>query len=516
MSCDPHSTPAPILEMDGYQWDVSNLSSNTYLLRNDNCQSSLPDGGANRRNPVRTSICSFQPDQCPEEASFGHSSRTSELGANFINSVACHPSELLTRRADSAAEYEVVPTYPSLAEIPACLDVDDIFDKIRASKDALNSGKVVKQVQRLSPPTYLRTSRHCRRSNDPSSQMAPTSSSMDNHLAGGDRTRFGDASQGRGKSAPGSHFSRQKEQHLKPGSSQDRSVERSERSLVANATNQRRRRHRQDHLRAENDLPSKEAVVATIIGRPSSRDPEYHGPQQSNLDQDLRRYSSIPDNSPGYFMRDGDDFDQHHPHHYPKEVIHHREAGEGHESNFRGHVEPSSYSRRSSASVVSGISDDPSSDLEYPLSQKPSNFGEDRLVEVTPGMFVKLRGSVETWNAIQTGRTIRSACLSCTVILLCVVDADMVMCPSCRSISPVERGGFGGGGLGLGMSEDEAIFELDRLASQWRQRYLHGSNEIYEPCFQGKPKSHQYCQLIVSNNMTRQELFASHLEERPG
>jgi hypothetical protein len=44
----------------------------------------------------------------------------------------------------------------------------------------------------------------------------------------------------------------------------------------------------------------------------------------------------------------------------------------------------------------------------------------------------------------------------------------MVMCPNCRSISPVERGG-GGGGLGLGMREEDASAELKRLEGKSRR-----------------------------------------------
>lgn len=85
------------------------------------------------------------------------------------------------------------------------------------------------------------------------------------------------------------------------------------------------------------------------------------------------------------------------------------------------------------------------------------NDGEkDRvLVEVMPGEFVPLRGSAETWKAVRMGHTTQATCFGCMLPLVCINDADMVMCPGCRFVSPVD--GIGGGGLGLGMREEEAL-----------------------------------------------------------
>jgi hypothetical protein len=81
------------------------------------------------------------------------------------------------------------------------------------------------------------------------------------------------------------------------------------------------------------------------------------------------------------------------------------------------------------------------------------------IVEVLPGEFVPLRGTVETWEAVQAGEVTGTICIYCQLALVCIEDADLVMCPGCRVISAVDGGG-GGGGLGLGMSVKDARREL--------------------------------------------------------
>ncbi|KAL3907313.1 MAG: hypothetical protein SGARI_003597, partial [Bacillariaceae sp.] len=102
-----------------------------------------------------------------------------------------------------------------------------------------------------------------------------------------------------------------------------------------------------------------------------------------------------------------------------------------------------------------------------------SRTEEMPLVEVSPGTFVPLRGSMETHDAITSQkRTISIECEKCTLHLVCVEGVDGVMCPTCRTISTVVRepmGGNGvrprrrgssvgsGGGIGLGVKEEEIL-----------------------------------------------------------
>jgi len=59
-------------------------------------------------------------------------------------------------------------------------------------------------------------------------------------------------------------------------------------------------------------------------------------------------------------------------------------------------------------------------------------------IEVSPGCFMPLRGSVETMHAIQNGDAHIAQCLLCNESLTCVPDCILVVCPDCRVLSPVE------------------------------------------------------------------------------
>jgi len=58
-------------------------------------------------------------------------------------------------------------------------------------------------------------------------------------------------------------------------------------------------------------------------------------------------------------------------------------------------------------------------------------------IEVSPGVFANLRGSEETWNALEAGFVADVECLCCGHQLLCIADAEFVLCPDCRVVSPV-------------------------------------------------------------------------------
>jgi len=69
-----------------------------------------------------------------------------------------------------------------------------------------------------------------------------------------------------------------------------------------------------------------------------------------------------------------------------------------------------------------------------------------------------LRGSEETWGAIKRGNYASVTCEACQADLCCIADADMVVCPDCRCVSPLDgrmmptaAGGFSEGGVGLGV-----------------------------------------------------------------
>jgi hypothetical protein len=82
----------------------------------------------------------------------------------------------------------------------------------------------------------------------------------------------------------------------------------------------------------------------------------------------------------------------------------------------------------------------------------------DRLqVELLPGHFVPLIGSEETWQAFCADNVIDVECSSCQVFLYCKNTAEMVLCPGCRMISPIDQVGIGAEGLGLGLTVADAF-----------------------------------------------------------
>ena len=91
--------------------------------------------------------------------------------------------------------------------------------------------------------------------------------------------------------------------------------------------------------------------------------------------------------------------------------------------------------------------------------QQPSrNDFERTMIEVFPGMSVPLRGSEETQIAITCNQIRTAKCLDCTLSLSCVEDAEYILCPLCRCVSPLaltEKGVPAGGfGVGLGFVPD--------------------------------------------------------------
>jgi hypothetical protein len=81
-------------------------------------------------------------------------------------------------------------------------------------------------------------------------------------------------------------------------------------------------------------------------------------------------------------------------------------------------------------------------------------------VEIAPGVFASVRGANETWAAVEEGNVEHSECICCSMRLVCIADAEYVLCPECRVVIPMS-GLFHACGVGLGMSliEYEAIVQ---------------------------------------------------------
>lgn len=92
-------------------------------------------------------------------------------------------------------------------------------------------------------------------------------------------------------------------------------------------------------------------------------------------------------------------------------------------------------------------------------------------IEVAPGFYMELRGSQETMKYIQLGLSTNVTCVCCQVELRCIADAELVICPDCRVMSPVpqihpnmiakrmprDMRSQSAGGVGLGLKLDVAI-----------------------------------------------------------
>jgi hypothetical protein len=63
--------------------------------------------------------------------------------------------------------------------------------------------------------------------------------------------------------------------------------------------------------------------------------------------------------------------------------------------------------------------------------------GSDQLLEISPGIKMPLRKASDTWNAIQNNNAAEVTCSGCQRQLLTVPDAQLVLCPECRIVSPM-------------------------------------------------------------------------------
>eukprot|EP00538_Stauroneis_constricta_P002396 CAMPEP_0119570156 /NCGR_PEP_ID=MMETSP1352-20130426/43471_1 /TAXON_ID=265584 /ORGANISM="Stauroneis constricta, Strain CCMP1120" /LENGTH=489 /DNA_ID=CAMNT_0007619821 /DNA_START=252 /DNA_END=1721 /DNA_ORIENTATION=+ len=89
--------------------------------------------------------------------------------------------------------------------------------------------------------------------------------------------------------------------------------------------------------------------------------------------------------------------------------------------------------------------------------QQTNASGKSRAltIEVTPGVYLPLRGSKETLEAVEWGFASRINCMGCSISLGCVPDCQVVICPECRFMSP--------------MYGDDAVAKKERYQS-WRMK----------------------------------------------
>jgi hypothetical protein len=82
------------------------------------------------------------------------------------------------------------------------------------------------------------------------------------------------------------------------------------------------------------------------------------------------------------------------------------------------------------------------------MSQENGSDGPMQ-IEVYPGIFAPLRGAEETNRAFALQRYRDATCFDCSAKLRCIQDAEYVLCPKCKVISPLLT--ENGRGIGLGL-----------------------------------------------------------------
>lgn len=74
-------------------------------------------------------------------------------------------------------------------------------------------------------------------------------------------------------------------------------------------------------------------------------------------------------------------------------------------------------------------------------------------IMIAPGFYARLRGADETWHAMQNNLIVSTACVVCTEHVCCIKDAQYILCPTCRVVSPLHDGIYNAhGGVGLGFT----------------------------------------------------------------
>jgi hypothetical protein len=143
---------------------------------------------------------------------------------------------------------------------------------------------------------------------------------------------------------------------------------------------------------------------------------------------------------------------------------------------------PASFLVLEDKSVTSGISGGGA-------SQEGGGGGGGGMVEIAPGVLAPLRGSRETWRAIQRDDYRPTTCVVCgcgsahdTTTLFVIQDASYVLCPICRVVGPVDgdsddnvssaggassttSGGGKTGGVGLGFTHEDLVTWISSSSS---------------------------------------------------
>ena len=82
---------------------------------------------------------------------------------------------------------------------------------------------------------------------------------------------------------------------------------------------------------------------------------------------------------------------------------------------------------------------------------------ERSLVEIVPGYSVAMIGVRESLQAYRSSRCLQYDCTSCKVFLYCIDAATMVLCPVCKTISPLTPSGQAADVMGVGLTIEHLL-----------------------------------------------------------
>jgi hypothetical protein len=89
-------------------------------------------------------------------------------------------------------------------------------------------------------------------------------------------------------------------------------------------------------------------------------------------------------------------------------------------------------------------------------------LNDKKYIEISSGEYLRFRGADETWRAIEQDFYMPCECCCCVLTIFCIQDADFVLCPECRVVSPMAGMSCEEGGVGLGFTmEDLARWQED-------------------------------------------------------
>lgn len=93
----------------------------------------------------------------------------------------------------------------------------------------------------------------------------------------------------------------------------------------------------------------------------------------------------------------------------------------------------------------------PMREQHAPAPSRQAQHPNEMMIEIQPGFSLPLRGAQETTRAVEINFVVLATCMVCTVQAKCIADAEYVLCPVCRSVSPIEANAGNNGGVGLGL-----------------------------------------------------------------